>query len=126
MQVQWPSEDLIPGFRSVFEQYLNQVQDLSNQFSSLIAESFGLGPEGLAGFYDLPDKMQHRAKIVQYPVTQSGSDQGVGPHYDAGFLTFVRRYHNLFNSADHLHECTVITSFAPPRTTGPELIRGLD
>lgn len=89
-EVQWPSEDLIPGFRSVFEQYLNQVQDLSNQFSSLIAESFGLGPEGFAGFYDPPEKMQHRAKIVQYPITRNGSDQGVGPHYDAGFLTFVR------------------------------------
>lgn len=86
---QWPSENLIPGFRSVFERYLKQVQDLSDHFSSLIAESFGLGPEGLAGFYDSPEKMQHRAKIVHYPVTHDGSDQGVGPHYDAGFLTFL-------------------------------------
>jgi hypothetical protein len=31
-------------------------------------------------------------KIVKYPapVDNEASDQGVGPHYDAGFLTFVR------------------------------------
>ena len=35
--------------------------------------------------------MQHRSKIVQHPVVEGSSDQlGVGPHYDAGFLTFVR------------------------------------
>ena len=35
--------------------------------------------------------MQHRGKIVQYPVIEPGEGeaQGVGPHYDAGFLTFV-------------------------------------
>lgn len=71
------------------ERYLNQVQELSYKLSSLIAEAFGLGPDGLAHFYDIPPLMQHRAKIVQYPVAKGSSDQGVGPHYDAGFLTFV-------------------------------------
>ena len=61
------------------------------QFSSLIAEAFGLSPSGLSPFYDTPELMQHRAKIVKYPVVTNGSDQGVGPHYDAGFLTFVCR-----------------------------------
>lgn len=55
-----------------------------------MAEAFGLGPTGLAHFYDSKELMQHRGKIVKYPVISSGSDQGVGPHYDAGFLTFVR------------------------------------
>lgn len=87
---QWPDEDLIPGFRDVLERYLVEVEDLGYKFSSLIAEAFGLGPEGLAPFYDIPPLMQHRAKIVQYPVVEEGSsDQGVGPHYDAGFLTFL-------------------------------------
>jgi len=86
---QWPDEELIPGFRDVMERYLNQVQELSYKFSSLIAEAFGLGPDGLAHFYDIPPLMQHRAKIVQYPVVKGSSDQGVGPHYDAGFLTFL-------------------------------------
>ena len=88
--LKWPDEELIPGFREVLERYLVQVEDLSYKFTSLIAEAFGLGPDGLAQFYDIPPLMQHRAKIVQYPVVEGSSDQGVGPHYDAGFLTFVR------------------------------------
>lgn len=86
---QWPDEELIPGFRETFEKYLEEVESLSYKFSSLMAEAFGLGPKGLAHFYDSPELMQHRGKIVKYPVVTDGSDQGVGPHYDAGFLTFV-------------------------------------
>jgi len=86
---QWPDEKLIPGFKEVLERYLDQVQELSYKFSSLIAESFGLGSDGLSQFYETPELMQHRAKIVQYPVVEGSSDQGVGPHYDAGFLTFL-------------------------------------
>lgn len=88
MVSQWPDETLIPGFRTTMEKYLAQVQELSYKFSSLLAEAFGLPPNALAGFYDTDEKMQHRGKIVQYPVVEEGG-QGVGPHYDAGFLTFV-------------------------------------
>ena len=87
--IQWPDEKLIPGFREVLERYLEEVQELSYKFSSFIAEAFGLGPDGLSQYYEAPELMQHRAKIVQYPVVEGSNDQGVGPHYDAGFLTFV-------------------------------------
>ena len=90
--VKWPDEALIPGFRGVVERYLDQVQDLSYKFSSLVAEAFGLGPGGLSQFYDAPELMQHRAKIVRYPIIEGSNNQGVGPHYDGGFLTFVREY----------------------------------
>ncbi|KAF9447892.1 iron/ascorbate oxidoreductase [Macrolepiota fuliginosa MF-IS2] len=86
---QWPDEALIPGFRETLEKYLEEVADLSYKFSSLIAEAFGLGPNGLAHFYDTLELMQHRGKIVKYPVVVEGDGQGVGPHYDAGFLTFL-------------------------------------
>ena len=35
--------------------------------------------------------LQHRSKIVKYPPLppDAPSDQGVGPHYDAGFLTLL-------------------------------------
>ncbi|KIL61116.1 hypothetical protein M378DRAFT_167275 [Amanita muscaria Koide BX008] len=85
---QWPDENVIPGFRQLLSRYLNQVTQLSYDFSSLIAEALGLPPDGLAQFYDEPEYMQHRAKIVKYPVAE-GHSQGVGPHYDAGFLTFL-------------------------------------
>ncbi|KAG6876712.1 hypothetical protein C0992_012050 [Termitomyces sp. T32_za158] len=90
-QPQWPDESLIPGFRSTLERYFEQVQELSYMFISLLAEAFGLPPNALKHFYDTPEKMQHRGKIVQYPVVTdpSADDQGVGPHYDAGFLTFL-------------------------------------
>jgi isopenicillin N synthase-like dioxygenase len=66
------------------------VQDLSYKFVSLLAEAFGLPSDALAQFYDSDELMQHRGKFVQYPQSEVGSEgQGVGPHYDAGFLTFV-------------------------------------
>jgi len=100
---QWPDEDLIPGFRDTMERYLDQVQDLSYKLSSLIAEAFGLPPNGLAHFYDTDELMQHRSKIVRYPVVKEGDDdQGVGPHYDAGFLTFVECLFVVFHIHAHL------------------------
>ncbi|RDB16343.1 hypothetical protein Hypma_003050 [Hypsizygus marmoreus] len=88
---QWPEESLIPGFHAAFERYLTQVQALSYNFISLLSEAFGLAPDALNYFYDTDEKMQHRAKVVQYPVVTDADedDQGVGPHYDAGFLTFL-------------------------------------
>ncbi|KAG6824961.1 hypothetical protein H0H92_005294 [Tricholoma furcatifolium] len=88
---QWPEESLIPGFHATLERYFEQIQELSYKFISLLAEAFGLAPDALNHFYDTPEKMQHRGKIVQYPVVAAdeADDQGVGPHYDAGFLTFL-------------------------------------
>lgn len=77
------------GFRALFERYLSQVQDLGYAFSSLISEALGLGPKGFDRFYDPPELVQHRAKIVKYPAVVGPSSQGVGPHSDGGFLTFV-------------------------------------
>jgi hypothetical protein len=112
---QWPDEDLIPGFRDTMERYLDQIQNLSYKLSSLLVEAFGLPPNGLAHFYDTDERMQHRSKIVRYPVVKEGDDdQGVGPHYDAGFLTFVACpsvvfpfscvfYHDDFSSCKRRH-----------------------
>ncbi|KAJ3881544.1 iron/ascorbate oxidoreductase [Lentinula edodes] len=88
---QYPDEAVIPGFQQTMKTYLSQVAGLGTHFITLIAEALGLPPEGLSRFYDTPDRMQHRGKVVQYPVPseRSQSDQGVGPHYDAGFLTIL-------------------------------------
>ncbi|KAF9059515.1 hypothetical protein BDP27DRAFT_1431226 [Rhodocollybia butyracea] len=88
---QYPDEALIPGFQHTMQTYLSQVTSLGTRIIALIAEALGLPPDGLSRFYDTPDRMQHRGKIVQYPVPneRSESDQGVGPHYDAGFLTIL-------------------------------------
>ncbi|KIK52160.1 hypothetical protein GYMLUDRAFT_50040 [Collybiopsis luxurians FD-317 M1] len=88
---QYPDDALIPGFQDTMKTYLSQVAALGTHFITLIAEALGLPPDGLSRFYDTPDRMQHRGKVVQYPVPteRSESDQGVGPHYDAGFLTIL-------------------------------------
>ncbi|KAG6863957.1 hypothetical protein C0991_001578, partial [Blastosporella zonata] len=88
---QWPNESLIPGFRATLEGYFDQLQELSYTFISLLCEAFGLAPDAFDYFFDKPENMQHRGKIVQYPVVTDpdADDQGVGPHFDGGFLTFL-------------------------------------
>ena len=110
------------------ERYLNQVQDLSYKLSSLLAEAFGLPPNGLAHFYDTDELMQHRSKIVRYPVVEEGdNDQGVGPHYDAGFLTFVECLFVVLIFMRYL-PCMflALASLATPWTASPESFRTVD
>jgi len=56
-----------------------------------MAEAFYLPPNAFDRFFEEPKSgMQHRCKIVKYPeVTGNTSRQGVGPHFDSGFLTFL-------------------------------------
>lgn len=60
---QWPKETELPGFKETVLRYLDQVQKLSYEFISLIAEALGLQPDGLARFYDTDEFMQHRSKV---------------------------------------------------------------
>ncbi|KAG8761091.1 hypothetical protein FRC14_007872 [Serendipita sp. 396] len=86
---QWPSEELLPGFRNIYTTYLTQVEKLSETFIRLVSEALGLSPDALDVFFDRPmSSMQHRSKVVKYPPS-GNSQQGVGPHTDSGFLTFL-------------------------------------
>lgn len=98
----------MPGFKEVFLRFLAECEELSYEFIDFIAEALGLEKDSaLRIFFD--PVMQHRAKVparfqtgcaigriltnlqvVKYPpVCEVNSDQGVGPHFDSGFLTFV-------------------------------------
>jgi len=89
-EAQWPKEESLPGFKATMKEYLSAVEALSYNFTQLMSESLGLGPNGLDQFFDERSKMQHRCKVVQYPsLDKVSSSQGVGPHFDAGFLTFL-------------------------------------
>lgn len=70
--------------------YLAQVEKLSYEFIGLLAEALELPQDALKQFYEKDGLTQHRAKVVKYPPQDNlSSNQGVGPHFDGGFLTFV-------------------------------------
>jgi isopenicillin N synthase-like dioxygenase len=86
---QWPEESLLPGFRDAFTRYINALQKLSYELLSFVAESLELAPNAFAHFFEAEGN-EDRGKIVKYPApTDDSSDQGVGPHFDGGFLTLV-------------------------------------
>ena len=79
----------MPGFRATFSRYVERMQKLSQELLSLAGEALQLPPNAFSRFVE-PGGNQDRVKIVKYPVPVEGSsDQGVGPHYDGGFLTLV-------------------------------------
>lgn len=51
------------GFKETYLRYLGEVEKLSYEFARLVAEALGLPPDGLAQFYDAPERMQHRSKV---------------------------------------------------------------
>ncbi|KAF9811147.1 hypothetical protein IEO21_06631 [Rhodonia placenta] len=87
---QWPDEELLPGFKDTMHRYLAQVEKLSYEFIGLLAEALELPQDALKQFYEKDGLTQHRAKVVKYPPQDNlSSNQGVGPHFDGGFLTFL-------------------------------------
>jgi len=81
------------------ETYFKQVQVLSYQFISLLAEAFALPSDALNKFYDTDELMQHRGKakvtiprrseftpfqVIRYPANDDSlTDQGIGPHSES-------------------------------------------
>ncbi|KAL2867337.1 uncharacterized protein BJX67DRAFT_371993 [Aspergillus lucknowensis] len=85
---QWPDESAIPGFRHSVEAYLAELSPVADNFQVLIAEALGLHPTALKQFFDNP--VQQKMKLIKYPPPPSDSEsQGVGPHKDSEFLTFL-------------------------------------
>ncbi|KAL4809883.1 putative oxidoreductase [Aspergillus unguis] len=88
---QWPDEKYIPGFRHTLETYLAALAPIAEHFQALIAEALGLEASALKDLFDEP--VQQKLKLIKYPAPTSSSDegssQGVGPHKDSEFLTFL-------------------------------------
>ena len=100
----WPDESSVPGFRKSVEQYIKDFSDFGKYFASLVAESIGLSPNVFDEYF--PSDVQLKMKLVLYPDSSeleskkgdtvpaipsdtAVSQQGCGPHRDAGFLTYV-------------------------------------
>ncbi|KAL4773232.1 hypothetical protein BDW60DRAFT_216020 [Aspergillus nidulans var. acristatus] len=85
---QWPDENAIPGFRQSVEAYLAELSPVAENFQVLIAEALDLPPNALKQFFDKP--VQQKMKLIKYPPPPSDAEfQGVGPHKDSEFLTFL-------------------------------------
>ncbi|KAL0564738.1 hypothetical protein V5O48_017299 [Marasmius crinis-equi] len=88
---QYPSEHILPGFRKTLEMYLDQVWTLVKELIQLTAEALGLPRNAFSRFFDTDDNMQCFGKLVRYPTvdTSDKASQGVGAHFDQGFLTIL-------------------------------------
>ncbi|KAM4057775.1 2OG-Fe(II) oxygenase superfamily protein [Hirsutella rhossiliensis] len=104
---QWPDERAVPGFRRAIEAYLSATSKLGQVMTSLVAEALDLEPAAMAKFFGNPPR--NKLSLLKYPVPPSppsanghgersgnghsdaldGLSQGVGPHKDGGFLTYL-------------------------------------
>jgi isopenicillin N synthase-like dioxygenase len=83
----WPKEELLPGYRSIIEEYMQNMGDVAAKFLSLVAEAIDLPPTSFDQFFEPKDgrwEQQHKLKIVKYPdvadLPAGATTQGVGPH----------------------------------------------
>ncbi|KAB8266152.1 Clavaminate synthase-like protein [Aspergillus pseudonomiae] len=88
---QWPSPDRLPRFRTVYEQWIEQVSDVSNTMRNLVSEAMGIDPELVSRFFQ---NQQHRLRLMKYPEipTSQATDKeqvGLGAHRDKGFSTLI-------------------------------------
>lgn len=88
---QWPSEESAPGFRSVYTDYIRQMNKIAVYFTSLIAEAIKLPSNAFDKYFD--EDPQAKLKIVKYPdmaeLGLSGQGQGVGPHKDSMLTSYL-------------------------------------
>ncbi|KAK6496705.1 hypothetical protein TWF481_001693 [Arthrobotrys musiformis] len=90
----WVKDELLPGFRATYEEYMKQMADMSLFFTGLIAEAIGLPREAFDKYFEgvKGDKQQHKLKIVKYPdlgELKEGTGQGVGPHKDSMLSSYL-------------------------------------
>ncbi|GLI82121.1 hypothetical protein PoHVEF18_010522 [Penicillium ochrochloron] len=90
---QWPDRNFLPDFRPTIENYLDAIEELSTSFKSLVAEALDLPSNAFDDFFDSPS--QNKFKLIKYPEpvdSHTGEEtQGVGPHKDSCFLTFLHQ-----------------------------------
>ncbi len=84
---QWPSEELVPGFRLVIEAYVAQMTALARQMMDAITLALGMPRGAIAPHFDRPTTF---LRLLHYP-TQREEDGlfGSAPHTDYGFITLL-------------------------------------
>ncbi|KAK5216381.1 hypothetical protein LTR96_008704 [Exophiala xenobiotica] len=88
---QWPSEEMIPGFREIFTTYFDQVLELSKTMFRLMALSLDLDEKYFDNFVGSRNSIP-MCRAHRYPPTTSEMAQrtrGIGAHSDFGALTLL-------------------------------------
>ncbi|KAF3189779.1 hypothetical protein TWF106_000851 [Orbilia oligospora] len=90
----WVKDEILPGFRATYEQYMKEMADMSLFFTGLIAEAIGLPRDAFDKYFEgeKGDRQQHKLKIVKYPdlgQLKEGTGQGVGPHKDSMLSSYL-------------------------------------
>lgn len=93
MTTKWLPEETTPGLRKAVEVYIEQTQELADSFSILIAEALELHPDAFTKVL----KREYPFSLLRIgayprmdPSKPSAVDiQGVGPHKDGSFLTYL-------------------------------------
>lgn len=83
---QWLADDLVPGHRAVFTEWMERCGVLSQRLLGLIAVALGLEENHFDELFG-PQPMA-LTKYIHYPPTPP-SDAGVNAHHDTGFLTVL-------------------------------------
>lgn len=90
----WPDERYVPEFRITVTRYIGKMSRLASIFNKLVAEAIGLPPDALDDYFK--QNQQCKMKIIAYPSKAcEKEEQGVGPHKDSDFLTYV------YQASDH-------------------------
>lgn len=83
---QWPSEDVLPGFRALVERFQAEMGVLADQLLEAMSLGLGLPADHLRGVFG--ERGMSLVKLIHYPPTPPGG-AGVNAHHDTGFLTLL-------------------------------------
>ncbi|KAF4768763.1 hypothetical protein N7455_000259 [Penicillium solitum] len=90
---QWLPEETTPGLRKAVEAYIEQTQELAETFVFLIAEALEIHPDVFTKVLqrEYPYSLLRIGAYPQMdPSKPTAADiQGVGPHKDSSFLTYL-------------------------------------
>lgn len=91
----WPDQKYAPNFRPAVLRYIEQMTKLATTFRRLVCEAIGLPRDSLDIYFK--KNQQCKMKLIAYPDDRADAsaqdksefDQGVGPHRDSDFLTYI-------------------------------------
>jgi isopenicillin N synthase-like dioxygenase len=83
---QWLDESVVPGFRSLVEQFFRRMGGVADELMAAMSRGLGLDEGHLRRLFG--ERPLSFVKVIRYPPTPPG-EAGVNAHHDAGFLTLL-------------------------------------